>query len=52
MKSKAAPSSGAGIYFKSAGDKSGGFLGLKLVTYDYSNHLLRRDDFSGDPESN
>lgn len=38
------PASGAGIYFKSTGNY-GGFIGLKLVTYDFSKHL----NFSIDP---
>ncbi|KAK9746592.1 protein of unknown function (DUF4803) [Popillia japonica] len=32
------PLSGAGIYFKSTGDY-GGFIGLKVFTYNFGNHL-------------
>lgn len=47
------PLSGAGIYFKSTGDY-GGFIGLKVFTYNFGNHLdysleVPEEDIS-DPE--
>ncbi|XP_022907955.2 uncharacterized protein [Onthophagus taurus] len=46
------PNSGAGIYYKTSSDQNGGYIGLKLVTFDYSKHLLKKVDLEEEPEAN